>query len=127
MNNASILVVDDDKVILQLLKKFLSNHHFNVYTALSVMDAVALINDTQIDLIILDIMLPTISGLEFAKNLTESGSHIPVIMLTALSEKEDKEKGLKAGATEYIEKPFDPTILLDVINKIINKNSNLLE
>lgn len=118
-----ILIVDDDNRILKLLKKFLSQNGYLVSTSTSTSEAVGLLANFTYDLIILDVMMPEITGLEFAAKIKASGSIMPIVMLTALSEPEDKIKGLEAGANDYITKPFEPRELLLRINNLINSHS----
>ena len=107
-----ILIVDDDNRILKLLKKFLSQHDFLVSTSTSTNEAVELLANFNYDLIILDVMMPEVTGIEFATKIKESGSTMPIVMLTALSEPEDRIKGLEAGANDYVTKPFRLNVLL---------------
>lgn len=118
-----ILIVDDDNRILKLLKKFLSQKDFLVSTSTSTNEAVDLLANFNYDLIILDVMMPEITGLEFATKIKESGSTMPIVMLTALSEPEDRIKGLEAGANDYVTKPFEPRELLLRINNLINSHN----
>ena len=111
-NKPHILVVDDDNRILKLLKKFLAQEGFLVSTSTSTNEAVELLANFNYDLIILDVMMPEITGLEFATKIKESGSTMPIVMLTALSEPEDRIKGLESGANDYLTKPFEPRELL---------------
>nr|CAC33720.1 OmpR protein [Rickettsia typhi] [Rickettsia typhi str. Wilmington] len=81
-----ILIVDDDSRILALLKQFLNKNNFLVSTANSVIEAKNLLKTSNYDLIILDVMLPEITGLDFATTIRDAGNTIPIVMLTALSE-----------------------------------------
>lgn len=118
-----ILIVDDDIRILKLLKKFLSQNGYLVSTSASPSEAIELISNFTYDLIILDVMMPEITGLEFAAKIKNSGSIMPIIMLTALSEPEDRVKGLESGANDYLTKPFEPRELLLRINNLINSHN----
>jgi len=118
-----ILVVDDDTRIIKLLKKFLQQNNFLVSTAISSTEAFELLENFVFDLIILDVMMPEITGLEFAEKIKESKKALPIIMLTALSEPEDRVKGLEAGAKDYLTKPFEPKELLLRINNLITSHS----
>lgn len=122
-NKPHILVVDDDNRILKLLKKFLSQEGFLVSTSTSANEAAELLNNFNYDLIILDVMMPKITGLEFAVKIKENGSTMPIVMLTALSEPEDRVKGLESGANDYLTKPFEPRELLIRINNLINSHN----
>lgn len=118
-----ILIVDDDSRILKLLKKFLSQSGYLVSTSSSAAEAINLLSNFSYDLIILDVMMPEVTGLEFARQIKDSGSVMPIVMLTALSEPEDRIKGLESGANDYITKPFEPRELLLRINNLINSHS----
>lgn len=118
--NPHILIVDDDNRILKLLKKFLNQNGFLVSSCSNANEAMTLISNFTFDLMILDVMMPNITGVEFAKKIKDSGAIMPIVMLTALSEPEDKIKGLEAGANDYITKPFEPRELLLRINNLIN-------
>lgn len=118
-----ILIVDDDNRILKLLKKFLSQQNFLVSTSTSTNEAIELLTNFNYDLIILDVMMPEVTGVEFASKIKESGSTMPIVMLTALSEPEDRIKGLEAGANDYVTKPFEPRELLLRINNLINAHN----
>lgn len=118
-----ILVVDDDIRILKLLQQFLQNNDFLVSVAVNVKEAKQLLNSFTYDLIILDVMLPNVTGLEFANIIRSTGSNIPIVMLTALSEASDRIKGLESGASDYMTKPFEPKELLLRINNLISNNN----
>ncbi len=122
MNNfeAHILVVDDDDGIRDLLKKYLNENNFLITTAKSAEDAAKKINVVKFDLIILDIMMPGKSGLQF---LSENKKKIntPVILLTAKGEPKERIEGLEIGADDYLAKPFEPKELILRIRNILNK------
>ena len=117
---AHILVVDDDDGIRNLVKKFLNEKSFLVNTACSAEEAQKKIAIIKFDLIILDIMMPGKSGLEF---LNENKSFIdtPVILLTAKGEPKERVEGLESGADDYLPKPFEPQELLLRIKNILSK------
>jgi len=117
-----ILIVDDDNRILKLLKKFLTQNDFLVSTSASATEASKLLSNFIYDLIILDVMMPEITGIDFAQRIRSSGILMPVVMLTALSEPEDKIRGLESGASDYVTKPFEPRELLLRINNLINSH-----
>jgi two-component system, OmpR family, phosphate regulon response regulator OmpR len=120
-----ILIVDDDNRILSLLKKFFSQEGFLVSAASNVPEAQELLLNFRYDLIVLDVMLPGVTGLEFAKNIKASGSTMPIIMLTALSEPHDRIKGLESGAMDYLTKPFEPRELLLRVKNLIDSYKKL--
>ena len=117
---AHILVVDDDDGIRNLVKKFLNEKSFLVNTASSAEEAQKKITIIKFDLIILDIMMPGKSGLEF---LNENKSFIdtPIILLTAKGEPKERVEGLESGADDYLPKPFEPQELLLRIKNILSK------
>lgn len=106
-----ILVVDDEPEIADLVELYLRNENFIVYKFYSAGEALNCINTEQLDLAILDVMLPGISGLQICSKIREQYNY-PVIMLTAKSEEIDKITGLTLGADDYITKPFLPLELL---------------
>ena len=111
MPQINILVVDDEKEIADLVELYLRNENFIVYKFYSASEALACINREQLDLAILDVMLPGISGLQICSKIRERYNY-PVIMLTAKNEEIDKITGLTLGADDYITKPFLPLELL---------------
>ena len=117
---AHILVVDDDDGIRNLVKKFLNEKSFLVNTASTAEEAQKKITIIKFDLIILDIMMPGKSGLEF---LNENKTFIdtPVILLTAKGEPKERVEGLESGADDYLPKPFEPQELLLRIKNILSK------
>jgi len=117
---AHILVVDDDDGIRSLIKKFLNENNFLVTTANSAENAKEKILIVKFDLIILDVMMPGKSGLDF---IMENKSNIdtPIILLTAKGETEDRVSGLEIGADDYLPKPFEPKELVLRIKNILNK------
>ena len=117
---AHILVVDDDEGIRSLVKKYLSENKYIVNTANSAEDASKKIQIINFDLIILDIMMPGQTGLEF---LSENKKKIntPVILLTAKGESKERIEGLEIGADDYLPKPFEPKELILRIRNILSK------
>tara|TARA_Y100001935_G_C17193584_1_gene451367 strand:- start:200 stop:877 length:678 start_codon:yes stop_codon:yes gene_type:complete len=117
---AHILVVDDDDGIRSLVKKYLNENNYLVTTAVSAEDATEKVKIIKFDLLILDIMMPGKSGLEFIhenKNKLET----PVILLTAKGEANERIEGLEIGADDYLPKPFEPKELILRIQNIIDK------
>ena len=128
MNNfeAHILVVDDDDGIRDLVKKYLNENNFLVSTAENAEDASKKIEIIKFDLIILDIMMPGKSGLEFLKE-HKTRLDTPIILLTAKGEASERVEGLEIGADDYLPKPFEPKELLLRIKNIISKTKIILE
>ena len=117
---AHILVVDDDDGIRSLVKKYLNENNYLVTTADSAESAKEKINIIKFDLIILDIMMPGKSGLEFIKE-NKRKLETPIILLTAKGEAIERIEGLETGADDYLPKPFEPKELILRIKNIINK------
>ena len=117
---AHILVVDDDDGIRSLVKKYLNENNYLVTTADSAESAKEKINIIKFDLIILDIMMPGKSGLEFIKE-NKRKLETPIILLTAKGEAVERIEGLETGADDYLPKPFEPKELILRIQNIINK------
>ena len=117
---AHILVVDDDEGIRSLVKKYLDENKFLVTTAENAEDAEEKIKIIKFDLIILDIMMPGKSGLEFI-NKHQKFIDTPVILLTAKGQADERVKGLEIGADDYLPKPFEPKELILRIKNILNK------
>jgi len=115
-----ILVVDDDDRLRELLWKFLSENGFIVGTAKNAADARAKLASLAFDLLILDLMMPGESGLDFAADI-RANSAVPILMLTAMGEPEDRIAGLERGADDYLVKPFEPRELLLRINNILRR------
>ena len=124
MNNfdAHILVVDDDDGIRNLVKKYLNENNYLITTAKDAKDAEEKIKIIKFDLIILDIMMPGKTGLQFLKEIRQN-SRVPILMLTAMSSTEDRIDGLETGADDYLSKPFQPKELLLRIKNILKRNS----
>jgi len=117
---AHILVVDDDDGIRILVKKYLNENNYLVTTASSAEDALEKIKIIKFDLIILDIMMPGKSGLEFIEE-NQKKLDTPIILLTAKGEANERIEGLEIGADDYLPKPFEPKELLLRIKNIIEK------
>ena len=117
---AHILVVDDDDGIRSLVKKYLVENNYLVTTAKNAEDATKKIKIIKFDLIILDIMMPGKSGLDFIQD-NQKKLETPIILLTAKGEAEERIKGLETGADDYLPKPFEPKELVLRIQNILNK------
>ncbi len=119
---AHILVVDDDNGIRDLVKQYLNQNNYLVTTAKSAEDAFEKIKIIKFDLIVLDIMMPGKSGLDFTienKNKIDT----PIILLTAKGEASERVEGLEVGADDYLPKPFEPKELILRINNILSKTN----
>ncbi len=119
-----VLVVEDEKTLADLIKSGLEDEGYSVDTAYDGEDGLFLSENEPFDIIILDIMLPKINGLEILKTLREKGIKTPVLMLTAKSNVEDKVQGLNSGADDYLTKPFSFDELLARIKAVLRRNFN---
>ena len=117
---AHILVVDDDDGIRSLVKKYLNENKYLVTTAVSAEDATEKVKIIKFDLLVLDIMMPGKSGLEFIQE-NKNKLKTPVILLTAKGEANERIEGLEIGADDYLPKPFEPKELILRIQNIIKK------
>ena len=115
-----VLVVDDDNRLRELLAKFLTDNGFLVTVASDAAAARARLTSLTFDLIVLDLMMPGESGLDFAGALRRE-SNVPILMLTAMNETDDRIVGLERGADDYLGKPFEPRELLLRINSILRR------
>ena len=122
-SKAHILIVDDDDRIRELVKQYLNDYDYLVTTANNAEDAKKKINIIKFDLIVLDIMMPGQSGLEFTnENKKKIGT--PIILLTAKGEATDRIEGLEIGADDYLAKPFEPKELILRIRNILEKTKS---
>ena len=119
-NTFHILVVDDDDRIRELVKQYLEENNFLVTTAKDAIEAKKKIEIIKFDILVLDIMMPGESGLSLTKNLKKNNS-VPIILLTAKREIQDRIEGLELGADDYLGKPFEPKELLLRIKNILSK------
>ncbi|CAM8373050.1 OmpR Response regulators consisting of a CheY-like receiver domain and a winged-helix DNA-binding domain [Candidatus Methylopumilus universalis] len=122
---ANILIVEDESPILELLALNISQAGYNPLRAISAEHAEKLINEALPDIILLDWMLPGMSGIDFAKKLRSNAltKTIPIIMLTARGDELDKVKGLEIGADDYITKPFSPRELNARIKAVLRRKA----
>jgi two-component system phosphate regulon response regulator OmpR len=120
-NAPHLLLVDDDRRILELLSRYLSDHGYRVTTANSASEARSRLSGIAFDLLVLDVMMPGESGLDLARSIRD-GSKVPILMLTARTEAEDRIAGLSIGADDYVPKPFEPEELLLRIGNILKRS-----
>ena len=120
---AHILIVDDDDRIRELVKQYLNENNYLVTTANSAEDAKEKVDIIKFDIIILDIMMPGQSGLDFT-NENKKKINTPIILLTAKGEPSDRIGGLEIGADDYLAKPFEPKELVLRIQNILNKTKS---
>ena len=123
-NKTHILIVDDDNRIRDLLKEYLKENNYIVSTSENAENAKVKLSHLKFDLIVLDVMMPGQNGYDFTKEIKKK-INIPIILLTAKGEVENRIKGLELGADDYLGKPFEPKELLLRIRNIINKNKKI--
>lgn len=121
LDNTNILVVEDEVNISDVIVAYLEKEDFNVFKAYDGEKAMELFGDEDIDLIILDLMIPHLSGEEVCKRI-RSTSNVPIIMLTAKTEEDDKITGLSMGADDYVSKPFSPRELVGRVKALLRRS-----
>lgn len=119
----NILIVEDELRIRILLRDYFRKDGFNIIEAGDGEEALKSFSETNIDLVVLDIMMPKIDGFEVCKTI-RSVSNIPIILLTAREEEEDKLYGYELGADDYVTKPFSPKVLIAKVNAILKRTEN---
>ena len=118
----NILVVEDDPVQRRLMKAVLTRGGYNVFQACDGNEGMAVLDRQHIDLVVLDVMLPGMNGFEFAKNLRQGGSELPLLMVTARQTQRDKREGFLAGTDDYMTKPVDEEELLLRISALLRRS-----
>jgi DNA-binding response OmpR family regulator len=123
MNKETILVVDDEEDILELVRYNLSREGYGVVCAASGEDAYRIIHAEKIDLLVLDLMLPGMDGLELTRRLKSAPqtSDLPIVMLSAKGEEADIVAGLELGADDYITKPFSPRVVIARVRSVLRR------
>lgn len=122
----NILVVDDERLLVKGLKRSLENEGYNIYTAYDGLEALKCLETFQVDLIILDIMLPEIDGMTLCRKIRERSS-VPIIMLTARNADFDKILGFEMGTDDYMTKPFNTMELIHRIKVIMRRINTPME
>jgi two-component system alkaline phosphatase synthesis response regulator PhoP len=124
--SARILVVDDDKEIVRLLKSYLTQEGLTVFTALDGAEALHILRRERPDLVVLDLMLPGRDGWEVTRRMRadEQLAAIPILMLTARVEDDDKIRGLELGADDYVTKPFNPKEVVARVRAILRRSAS---
>jgi len=127
MPKFNILVVEDEEAIREMLAMVLQQEGFAVQAAADVKQAQSILQESCPDLILLDWMLPLISGVDWARRMKKDPDHrdIPIILLTARGEEEDKVKGLEIGADDYVTKPFSPKELSARIKAVLRRSGRM--
>ncbi len=116
-----ILVVDDDKNMRMLFKALLEREKYTVFTAENGEDALRVMDEEYIDLVILDIMMPKMDGYEFTRTLREVDNNLPILMVSAKQLPEDKQKGFLVGTDDYITKPIDNNEMLLRVKALLRR------
>ncbi len=118
-----VLIVEDEQDILQLVKHYLEREGFRPITAISGLDALKKVKEEKPDLVVLDLMLPEMDGLEVCKRLRSmpSTAMLPILMLTAKAEESDTIVGLELGADDYVTKPFSPKALVARVKALLRR------
>lgn len=118
-----VLAADDDPVILRLIEVNLSLEGFDVETAARGEDALAKAKDVGPQVIVLDVMMPGMTGWDVARQLRADSAtaHIPIVFLSARTQEEDRRQGRELGVAEYVSKPFDPGDLVDTIRRLADR------
>ncbi|MEC4747212.1 phosphate regulon transcriptional regulator PhoB [Methylomicrobium sp. Wu6] len=128
MTKLTILVVEDEEAIRSMLLLVLEQAGFTAHAAGDAREAQTLLDQTHVDLILLDWMLPGISGAEWARRLRKESAYqeLPIILLTARGEEEDKVRGFDVGVDDYMTKPFSPKELVARIRAVLRRSGKLL-
>ena len=121
MNQPKILVVDDDKEIVGAIKKRLEMEDYEIITAYNGLEAMDVLMEQDVQLLIIDVMMPKINGWDVCREVRET-SNVPIIMLTANSDESDELTGFELGVDEYISKPFSPKILVARVNALLRRS-----
>ncbi|MFT0561346.1 response regulator transcription factor [Bacillus cereus] len=121
MINYRILVIEDDEEIQELIKQFLMTQKYIVETASDGFEGMKQFNKQQFDLILLDVMMPSLNGFDVAK-MIRTHSKVPIIMLTAMEEEQDQIKGFDHGADDYITKPFSFHVLIRRVESVLKRS-----
>lgn len=117
----SILIVDDDKNTRQLIKAVLESERYTVFTATDGENALEILDSKHIDLVVLDVMMPIMNGYEFTKVIRESNENLPILMVSAKHQPEDKQKGFLVGTDDYMTKPIDEIEMLLRIKALLRR------
>jgi len=118
-----ILVIDDDAMNLRLAAYSLNQAHYDVLLASSGAEGIEKLKENKVDLILLDIEMPVMNGMETLRIIRQDNAHVPVIFLTASGEKKDVMDALRLGAVDYVKKPFLPKDLLDRVARVFDVKS----
>ncbi|MGG4396950.1 response regulator transcription factor [Paenibacillus thiaminolyticus] len=123
MMNYHILVIEDDQEILELIKQFLLSQRYRVEVASDGIEGMKQFHKQSFDLILLDVMMPSLGGFEVAK-MIRNQSNVPIILLTALEEEQDQLKGFDLGIDDYITKPFSFHLLIRRVEAVLRRSKD---
>ncbi|MGZ9585923.1 response regulator transcription factor [Paenibacillus marinisediminis] len=116
-----VLIIEDDQDIQEVIKEFLLAQHYIVHVASDGIEGIQLFNKLDIDLVIMDVMMPNMDGYQVSQ-IIRSKSNVPIIMLTALEEEQDQVKGFELGIDDYITKPFSFHILIKRVEAVLRRS-----
>jgi len=116
-----VLVVDDDPQVLRLLRVNLELEGYEVVSANDGLEALEAVEAENPDLVVCDVMMPGMDGVEVVRRLRADSKQVPVVMLSAKAMRSDMRAGLDAGANEYVTKPFDPAELIEVVDRLLGR------
>ena len=121
MNQKTILLADDEEDVRTIVKMFLEGQGYRVLTAYDGLEAISMAESEAPDVILLDVMMPVMSGIEVARRLKAHypTTHIPIIMLSAAAQADSIKQGIQAGARDYVIKPFQPSKLDEIIRRVL--------
>ncbi|UJW84087.1 response regulator [Devosia sp. SL43] len=122
MTTLRVLTVDDSRTILAMLHHTLSNAGFEVLQAEDGKQGLDVLKNEQVDVVITDINMPVMDGIEFIRHVRATGNHqsLPILILTTETSQDKRDQGKAAGGTGWIVKPFDPEKLISVINRVVH-------
>jgi CheY-like chemotaxis protein len=125
--NSKILVIDDSSTNIVLLEAILNGQGYQIETAQSVKEAYQIIRKETVNLILLDLLMPKVSGYDFLKEIksNETTKNIPVIIVSATADPENKKKSIEMGALDFINKPIDIQSFINKIESILNKKETI--
>jgi response regulator RpfG family c-di-GMP phosphodiesterase len=123
MNNKNVLAIDDSMTNNVLLEAVLNNHQYSMYTALDAQEAYRILNEVRIDLILLDLIMPGVSGVEFLEEIKkhENTKNIPVIVVSAVTDENIQSKVLNGGAAYFLDKPVNLKTLINKVDELTSE------
>ncbi len=123
----NIMIVEDDEQLRELFKSVVLDRGYNVYTAKDGIEAFDVLDETQIDLVISDVMMPRMNGFELVENLREIGYSMPVLLITAKDSLADKQKGFRMGTDDYMVKPVDVNEMIWRVDALLRRSMIIKE